>query len=478
MEYGKDLTYLYDYVLPAHGYAVWKFEFIREMDKVNKKIDRYNETVLHGRVQDPETYLRILEPGRHDSLQLISSQKEIRIAQLSTELSSFGPGKLYKSIDIFGNHHDQPIQDKISVLGLVILTLVIAPYIDIAHEVAQNVDASGGTKLLWTVVVREAHEHTKMRACCKRGLVYTNWQSRWVTAKSVREENRRLNTLEWEGSTHGPEFTAFGICHSPSAAEQAEDERLRSQWKRKRDVLTGLIHKHADKLQGVDQILCFGLGPLDQKRPKSFVQHLAAVTIRDTLHDIRSEKGVTTTIPIIAQDPLYCLHCKLELQKELEIRAVTDQEGFLAVTKNSIVITVAPGAPVCQIIADITVDDGGPLALLCNSFNDDYLAQEREPRGHYTTDEPTKNMVAYKNHCTVESFDDTELVLGMTYQDFEKRFEFPARIRQKLLQAGSNLDTNENINPQDRHRYDESVRMWKLESEIDFGNLALHVKAL
>jgi hypothetical protein len=52
-------------------------------------------------------------------------------------------------------------------------------------------------------------------------------------------------------------------------------------------------------------------------------------------------------VEITAQDHRYCENCKETLRVRLGIRAVTTLEAHLALTRNAITLSIAPGAPVC-----------------------------------------------------------------------------------------------------------------------------------
>ena len=94
--------------------------------------------------------------------------------------------------------------------------------------------------------------------------------------------------------------------------QRIKDERARQHWHAIREQITRRINKHASKLVKVDNIICFALGALSHKQPKSCIEHLVASTVRDeiqTLRDQSSEYADGPRIEIVAQDPAYCETC-------------------------------------------------------------------------------------------------------------------------------------------------------------------------
>lgn len=169
-------------------------------------------------------------------------------------------------------------------------------------------------------------------------------------------------------------------------AVRAKREQMAAQWYLTRTKLIQTLHKYAKALLKVDQVVCFALDSLHCRSPRSSVQHPAATTVRDTLEDLQKAAGLGRSFEVVSQDPAYDARCKQILNKELGIRAVTDFEGFLSITENTFVTSIAPSAPIVEIIADITSAYNGPAALLCNKISDDYLAPDEDPKGVYGSD--------------------------------------------------------------------------------------------
>jgi hypothetical protein len=222
-----------------------------------------------------------------------------------------------------------------------------------------------------------------------------------------------------------------------TSQQQNNDKRQLKQWHATRDRLKHKIEKYGDKLKQVNQVICFGLGSLSYNQPRSFMQHLAALTVRNEIQRLRND---SSEIEILAQDPAYCSNCKDILQKELGIKAVTTFEGHRLLNKTTLTISIAPGAPVCQMIADLTHEDGGPAAMMCDAFDDNYLKEEMYPERKFASDESTKNMVDYRKGCDTEDLDDAKDILGMTCDEFEKEFpRKPAEQLDEFIKEGEDI---------------------------------------
>jgi hypothetical protein len=167
---------------------------------------------------------------------------------------------------------------------------------------------------------------------------------------------------------------------SHSSAAQIEDKvaGCRTEWTTSEMYhrLTTLLEENAGHtMHRVDQIICFGLDcPISRSQVKksfgrSYVQHLAACTIRDIL--ARKQGGVA---PIVyAQDPVYNSTSIDFFSKHFGITVLSDPEGFRALNGNTFVVTVAPNVPVRQIALDMTAEYGGPVGFFCNAIHNDGL---------------------------------------------------------------------------------------------------------
>jgi hypothetical protein len=143
------------------------------------------------------------------------------------------------------------------------------------------------------------------------------------------------------------------------------------------ESITKFLQQHAGSTaQHVDQIICFGLGcPIsasqqtDRTYHRSYVQHLAACTIRDIF--ARSQSGVAPTI--FAQDPEYSTESIAYLSENFGMVVLSDPEGFRALNSNTFLITVSPNVPVRQIALGMTHESGGPAGMFCDAINTDGL---------------------------------------------------------------------------------------------------------
>ncbi|KAF2713430.1 hypothetical protein K504DRAFT_450128 [Pleomassaria siparia CBS 279.74] len=192
-------------------------------------------------------------------------------------------------------------------------------------------------------------------------------------------------------------------------------ETLREEWERNpaSQRLKMLIDRHADRLQHVDQIVCFALGALDKTRKREYTQHLAACTIRDALEGPPGCSGGKKIAKILAQDPTYCDNCTSILLRSTGIETTTGFEGTLQVTENTLVVCISPSAPICQMLADLAFEAGRkmPIAMLCNDIDDDNYDEQNHhlsphPARYPTADGPTQRLIEYKNACVEDIFTD------------------------------------------------------------------------
>ncbi|KAF1846489.1 uncharacterized protein K460DRAFT_417553 [Cucurbitaria berberidis CBS 394.84] len=473
------LSQLYNDFLPENGNRVWTPEIIEAMDILAQKIVMYNKRTLLLRSISSGEQERITESDQGVIFDYSGKELRHEIDQLSSELGNFEVGEKYKSIDVFGNHHDREIQNlrESGDESSFILDLAIESYWNIAGGLSASATDNFDLQPLYKVIARAATDHQTDRMCQDGETPYSFWKRRWTTVTPHGSEKVWIKTRKYYKGAKDFIFK-FVSLDKLTEAEKYGDEGLMIQWSQTRFRLTDLLYKHGDQLMNVDNIVCFGLGALDWRRPKRFAQHLAAFTIRDTLQSIQAERGIDRKIPIIAQDPAYCPSCSEILEEQLGIRAVTDFEGFRAVTKNSFIVTVAPSAPVCQIIADLTMKDGGPAAMLCDKFCDDYLAQERDPESKdgYTCDEPTRNMVDYKARCEIEDFSECESVLGISHKELVDTYPTGAEYLKKWNVDGKTFFTSKTTEA-DEKDYKNCCVMWALEGNINFQESAVYIRS-
>lgn len=159
-------------------------------------------------------------------------------------------------------------------------------------------------------------------------------------------------------------------CHS--GTRQLEYTKMTSHWKNTQHYkdLMGFLEQRTDRMTEVKSVACFGLGRLGANSDRSpdhlianYLQHIAALDIRNLF--ARKQKVPKSNIPIYTQDPAYCSECVKTLEAELGFEVLPSNTGFLKVDGNTFVMTIHPGAPIRQIIGDITADEGGPAGLFC-----------------------------------------------------------------------------------------------------------------
>ncbi|KAI3323955.1 hypothetical protein HD806DRAFT_522479 [Xylariaceae sp. AK1471] len=121
--------------------------------------------------------------------------------------------------------------------------------------------------------------------------------------------------------------------------------------KRLRDILS------KEKIPAyIDTIACFELGTLEEdlkhtdgRTCRTMTQHAAALTMRDVIQDKTGNK-----VRILAQDTDYSETTKKVLTAEgIEVVDGFGARGFIEIDKQTVIFTVAPMAPVKQIVADI-----------------------------------------------------------------------------------------------------------------------------
>jgi hypothetical protein len=201
-------------------------------------------------------------------------------------------------------------------------------------------------------------------------------------------------------------------CHHEKVDQEAEHwiQHWHNSASRKRilDAMRSVLKES----EPITQIICFGLGMLgDPDGPhcrQAYEQHLLTCDIRNLVRSLNSTNP-NVSVPTFVQDPAYCGRCA-EIIRSLDLTIVEDPDGFLKVTKNTLVVTFSPNVPVRQIVTDLTFTDNGPAAMLCDQIKDDgtiYAGinnRERGPRGGiltpYSTDPSSPIVWDYKERCT------------------------------------------------------------------------------
>jgi hypothetical protein len=219
---------------------------------------------------------------------------------------------------------------------------------------------------------------------------------------------------------------SFGTTDEPVEAEEnypsADFNNEAAQWRAEWEAshlshrLTSFFKDHSEHVtRRVDQIMCFGLGPpISEPYPRSlrrsYVQHLAACTLRD--HFGAKQRGA---IPrIFAQDPAYCAAGTVYLAEKFGISVIADPEGFRALNSNTFIISCAPSVPVRQIALDMTSESGGPAGFFCDTICSDGLEGDgvrtedvrSSIKSPYRTCNPSPGLWEYKQESLWMEHDD------------------------------------------------------------------------
>ncbi|KAH7406802.1 hypothetical protein DE146DRAFT_676133 [Phaeosphaeria sp. MPI-PUGE-AT-0046c] len=242
----------------------------------------------------------------------------------------------------------------------------------------------------------------------------------WQRAQASRHE-RGHN--EWATLTP----FEFGLRYVPvkdeKACADAEFHDKAAQWKSQWDnsdlhrKLIAFLKTHTGSVTRIDQIICFGLGnTVSSTHPRvqriSYVQHLAAHTVRDTLAS--QQGGAAPTM--FAQDPEYKAVDTSYLSEHFDCTVLDDPEGFKALDGNTFVIAFAPNVPVRQIALDMTHDSNGPAGFLCDAIKSDGLEGEGLTRKEcyeaennvYYTCNPSPGLWKYKEQGLWMEHDDRD----------------------------------------------------------------------
>lgn len=334
----------------------------------------------------------------------------------------FGANNTYNARDLTGNIQALPIPDIDNDQHLV---LCFKGFVEISKAFGFGDILIGNPqkRLVYEVKAMSVPSHERTQNCIRESELWGFWRKSWGTGEWL-----------WKNKVFDHWVSAGQVVWGWRGVHSVLPERLKMKKeqaaiaKKVADRLVELIHKHESTLLSVDRVVCIGLGALDVEKPRSFVQHLAAHTAAETMRSMRQKLGVDTPIEIIAQDPAYCDQCIEVLRSELGVRATRTYDAFSKVDKNAFVITFAPTGPICGIIADLTLESGGPAAMLCDEIVQDYLRPQNE-EAKYIDNEPTKNLVEYTRRCSVDYFGDAQECMGMSYEEFLERFPLePAQL--------------------------------------------------
>lgn len=135
------------------------------------------------------------------------------------------------------------------------------------------------------------------------------------------------------------------------------------------------LTEHAKTMKPVNRVVCFGLGKFDVNdrfantgchSARAYIQHCAALTIRDVLLD-KQERGGSDRIDVIAQDPAYCENCKSILQERYGITILDHPKALLECDEHTVVMSISADPDIPQWVSHIVADTPTGLAgLFCN----------------------------------------------------------------------------------------------------------------
>jgi hypothetical protein len=233
-----------------------------------------------------------------------------------------------------------------------------------------------------------------------------------------------LQALAWRNSFGYGSLAPFQFFIRDMPVEEAdvsiepEFHRMAAGWRAAWEAsgffrkLTAFFAEHAgEATQRIDKIVCFGLGlPVSQAQPRSlcrsYIQHLAACTIRDLLPEHQGGRKPK----IFAQEPVYGSKDIAYLKEHFDMTILEDPEGFRTLNGNTFVITVAPNVPVRQVAFDMTHEHGGPAGFLCNDIYSEGLEAEgkKEEELDRFTCNPSPALWKYKQESVWMEYDDGE----------------------------------------------------------------------
>ncbi|KAF2736313.1 hypothetical protein EJ04DRAFT_551374 [Polyplosphaeria fusca] len=296
------------------------------------------------------------------------------------------------------------------------------------HEISEHFDHEGnlkaGTKetdlLPFKLETYSKSVHVPEDDCGtpNTGQPWGYWNYKW--------QSGQVDGKDWRLARQKDDTLARGFTRDLSEQQMKSVVESGAKWLKTRTHLIEVIKEHEEELKDIDQIVCFALGPITQKRARPFVQHLAVMTIQETLIELRGDRAPK----VIFQDPLYCDNCERVLERELGFKDPIFTAGFGGFDallekneankeKTSLVVCIAPSAPVIQVVLDITSSYGGPAAMLCCEIRSEDNVTLSESR-YKIADKATFNLLQYAGRCKKSPFGDGQIVAGMTVDEIDE----------------------------------------------------------
>ncbi|KAF2867497.1 hypothetical protein BDV95DRAFT_610886 [Massariosphaeria phaeospora] len=291
------------------------------------------------------------------------------------------------------------------------------------HDNEKTVDQDPKVRCLYYVDSVQISAHRRPKAYTVVGEPWDHWKQIWKDGGWERSDG-----YCWGRTAQEQEPKVVYHFRKWDPKELEEKRKVGDIWKSMSHRLVELVTEHSARLTNIDRIICFGLGNMTYEKPRSFIQHAAAATIRDALNALHPH---TPPIEVLAQDPEHCDKCRDILAKTLNIETVSNLRGLFEITPNTLVIAMSTSARIRSIIADLTLEHGGPPAMLYNVIGDQWLEPQIKPEStDLVADPDTEALVAYKNHCIVEAFGDVELLRGMTNREwYAKNIPYVAEMK-------------------------------------------------
>jgi hypothetical protein len=268
------------------------------------------------------------------------------------------------------------------------------------------------------VTLLDIHSVEQKISVQREGVKTERYGKPCVTKRAWTYRQLQIPGLDWGEAEVDWKLLPFCFHTIDVPIEDQEDpihlefDKMTAQWQEEWEAsdlyaqLTAFLGKHAGAaMRRVDQIICFGLGrPVSQSSyprelRRSYVQHLAACTLRDLFAAKQNDAAPT----IYAQDPAYQSSDTVYLAEHFGIPVIADPEGFKALNGNTFVMSVSPNVPVRQIALDMTHDSHGPAGFFCDHIGSDGLegdGLEGDGKVHgdanYTTCNSSPGLQRYK----------------------------------------------------------------------------------
>jgi hypothetical protein len=205
-----------------------------------------------------------IDPKKHDDSGVYIWSKSLmaeaqKTHKLGEKLNSIWDKETFDGVNIFGKMRrvflpnlSSP-EKKLGVHLLRIKEIVE----DLAHE-DTTPDSAGP---LYELVEVKSSEHESKCLCIHQDPPWRFWKNMWETG------NCELGNKFWSRKISEKGELTYGsvtISEDPKVKNRMQKQQAMAEmWKMLSDRLRTIITKHAEKLNNVDKIVCFGLGTLN-----------------------------------------------------------------------------------------------------------------------------------------------------------------------------------------------------------------------